>query len=311
MHQTTPVLFNHHTPIEINASTIYSVNLNKVASSRDPIKNKERVLILTPLRDAARYLPKYFELIAQLSYPHNLIDLAFLVSDSEDGTLSALALELDRVQNNPDPKLDGPFHSVTIVEKDFGLVGASQEVSTRHEFKQQAPRRKAMAKARNFLLTAALKPEHSWVFWRDSDVVESPKSIIQDFAKFDKDVIVPSTLIPPPVFSRMLMCADIWFHRYDDNGKDIEGRFDYNSWQESPEGLALAASLPKDEVLVEGYAEYHTRRKYMATMGHRGDNVNEIIPLDGIGGVSILVKADVHRAGTSHPIPTSPMDPAK
>jgi hypothetical protein len=44
---------------------------------------------------------------------------------------------------------------------------------------------------------------------------------------------------------------DIWFHRYQD-GRDIEGRFDYNSWQESPTGLKLAASLDRDVVLAEG-----------------------------------------------------------
>lgn len=35
----------------------------------------------------------------------------------------------------------------------------------------------------------------------------------------------------------------------------------------------------------------------MATMGDRRDNQDEEIELDGIGGVSILVKADVHRSG--------------
>jgi len=44
---------------------------------------------------------------------------------------------------------------------------------------------------------------------------------------------------------------DIWFHRYQD-GRDIEGRFDYNSWQESPTGLKLAASLDRNVVLAEG-----------------------------------------------------------
>lgn len=43
----------------------------------------------------------------------------------------------------------------------------------------------------------------------------------------------------------------MWFHRYED-GHDIEGRFDYNSWQESEQGLKLAASLGKDVVLAEG-----------------------------------------------------------
>lgn len=44
---------------------------------------------------------------------------------------------------------------------------------------------------------------------------------------------------------------DIWFHRYRD-GRDIEGRFDYNSWVESDKGRRLSASLDKDVVLAEG-----------------------------------------------------------
>lgn len=35
---------------------------------------------------------------------------------------------------------------------------------------------------------------------------------------------------------------------------DIEGRFDYNSWQESDRGLKLAANLDKDVVLAEGWS---------------------------------------------------------
>jgi hypothetical protein len=49
--------------------------------------------------------------------------------------------------------------------------------------------------------------------------------------------------------------ADIWFHRYEE-GRDIEGRFDYNSWQESETGRKLAASLDKDIVLAEGEPLY-------------------------------------------------------
>ena len=40
-----------------------------------------------------------------------------------------------------------------------------------------------------------------------------------------------------------------------------------------------------------------TNRTYMATMGHWTHNKDEEIELDGIGGVSIMVKADVHRSG--------------
>lgn len=149
------------------------------------------MLILSPLRDATPYLSKHFELIAQLTYPHRLIDLAFLVSDSTDDTYSKLALELDRLQNKPDPKLDGPFRSVTIIRKDFGIK-ESQDVKTRHSFEFQGPRRRAMGKARNYLLASALSPEHQWVYWRDVDVVDNPKSILEDLIKHNTDIVVPS-----------------------------------------------------------------------------------------------------------------------
>lgn len=49
-----------------------------------------------------------------------------------------------------------------------------------------------------------------------------------------------------------------------------------------------------------GYKEYKTERTYMALMGNWRDDKDREIPLDGIGGVNILVKADVHRSGKSH-----------
>lgn len=188
-HQQTPVIFNHHAPIEINSSSIQRVNLNNVASTPKAVLNEERVLILTPLRDAAPYLETHFDLLSQLTYPHRLIDLAFLVGNSKDDTLAKLAMELERVQSRTD---NVAFGSVMIVEKDFEEVQTAQTVEERHGFAAQGPRRMAMGKARNFLLSAALKPEHSWVYWRDVDIVDSPSKIIEDFVAHDRDILVPS-----------------------------------------------------------------------------------------------------------------------
>ncbi|KAI7776993.1 hypothetical protein LA080_004219 [Diaporthe eres] len=276
-HLQTPVLYNHHAPIEVNSSTIEHVDLNPVKSTKQALQNNERILILTPLKDAAPYLSKYFELLAELTYPHHLIDIAFLVGDSTDDTMAVLAMELDRIQKRPDTI---PFRSATVVEKDFGFK-LSQDVQDRHGFEAQGPRRKAMGRARNYLLATALKSDHSWVYWRDVDIVDSPKKIIEDFVAHDRDIIVPN----------------IWFHRYE-NGRDIEGRFDYNSWIESPKGRKLSAKLDKDVVLAEGYKQYDTGRTYMARMGDWRENKDAEIELDGIGGVNILVKADVHRSET-------------
>jgi hypothetical protein len=49
--------------------------------------------------------------------------------------------------------------------------------------------------------------------------------------------------------------------------------------------------------MIQGYKEYKTERVYMARMGDWRDNKDIEIPLDGVGGVSIVVKADVHREG--------------
>jgi len=187
-HMHTPVIYNRHTPVEVNSSTISSVDLNPIKSTTNALNNEERVLILTPLKDASRYLSKYFELVAELSYPHHLIDLGFLVGDSTDETLAVLASELDRLQKRPDP-----FRSALIVEKDFGFQ-LSQKVEDRHGFEAQGPRRKAMGKARNYLLATALKPDHSWVYWRDVDIVDSPQKILEDFIAHDRDILVPSMI---------------------------------------------------------------------------------------------------------------------
>jgi cellulose synthase/poly-beta-1,6-N-acetylglucosamine synthase-like glycosyltransferase len=189
-HLQTPVLFNHHAPIEINHTSIQHIDLNPIVSTPKAVQNEERVLILTPLRNAAPYIEQHFDLLSQLSYPHHLIDLAFLVGDSTDDTLAVLAMELERVQSRTD-KI--PFNSATIVEKDFGVT-VGQDVEDRHGFEAQGPRRKAMGKARNYLLSAALKPEHSWVYWRDVDIKDSPKNIIEDFVAHDRDILVPSML---------------------------------------------------------------------------------------------------------------------
>lgn len=191
-HLQTPVLFNHHVPIEVNSTTINRVDLNSITSTTRAIANKERVLILTPLRDAAHHLNKYFDLISALTYPHELIDLAFLVGDTTDDTLATLVAELDRIQQRKD---EVSFHSATIIEKDFGVALSQNDVKARHGVKAQGPRRKAMGKARNYLLSSALKPEHSWVYWRDVDIFDSPGRIIEDFIAHDKDILVPSMLI--------------------------------------------------------------------------------------------------------------------
>ena len=43
-----------------------------------------------------------------------------------------------------------------------------------------------------------------------------------------------------------------------------------------------------------------TYREHMATMGDWRNDKDLEMQLDGVGGVSIMVKADVHRSGESY-----------
>ena len=56
-----------------------------------------------------------------------------------------------------------------------------------------------------------------------------------------------------------------------------------------------------DEILLEGYAEMATYRSLMAYMESGSGDKDMVIPLDGVGGTSLMVKADVHRDGAMFP----------
>ncbi|KAG7193494.1 Mannan polymerase II complex anp1 subunit [Scheffersomyces spartinae] len=255
-------------------------DLANYKGSADGWQREERVLFCVPLRDAEAHLPMFFGHMKNLTYPHNLIDLAFLVSDSSDDTMGALVKHLQLLQNDPDPSMH--FGEIEIFEKDFGQV-IGQGFSDRHGFAAQGPRRKLMARARNWLWTVAVKPYHSFIYWRDADVETVPQTILEDLMHHDKDVIVPNVWRPLPD----------WLGN--------QQPYDLNSWQESDGGLQLAETLDEDACIVEGYVEYQTWRPHLAYLRDPYGDPEVEMELDGIGGVSILTKAQVFRSGSHFP----------
>ncbi|KAJ5098178.1 hypothetical protein N7532_005179 [Penicillium argentinense] len=265
---------------DLQLQTVRYYDLSEVQGTEKGWERGERVLMLTPLRDASSHLPMFFSHLRNLTYPHNLIDLAFLVSDSRDDTLNMLSTMLTEIQNDPDPKMS--FGEISVIQKDFGQK-VLQDVESRHGFEAQASRRKLMARARNWLLSATLRPTHSWVYWRDADVETAPFTILEDLMRHNRDVIVPNVWRPLPD----------WLGG--------EQPYDLNSWQESETALQLADTLDEDAVIVEGYAEYATWRPHLAYLRDPYGDPDMEMELDGIGGVSILAKARVSRAGVHFP----------
>lgn len=174
-------------------STVRIYDLADVQGTARGWEHEERILFCVPLRDAEAHLPMFFSHMRNFTYPHHLIDIAFLVSDSKDQTLPKLKEYLQALQDDPDDRM--PYGDISLIEKDFGQK-VGQDVENRHGFAAQASRRKTMAQARNWLLSAALRPHHSWVYWRDADVETAPATILEDLMRHNKDVIVPSAFPP-------------------------------------------------------------------------------------------------------------------
>ncbi|KAI6376724.1 Mannan polymerase II complex anp1 subunit [Pyricularia grisea] len=260
--------------------TVRYYDLSNVQGTARGWEREERILMCIPLRDAEAHLSMFFSHLRNFTYPHHLIDLAFLVSDSKDRTLEVLVENLEKIQADEDE--NQWYGEISIIEKDFGQK-VNQDVESRHGFAAQASRRKLMAQARNWLLSAALRPYHSWVYWRDVDVETAPFTILEDLMRHNKDVIVPNVWRPLPD----------WLGG--------EQPYDLNSWQESETALALADTLDEDAVIVEGYAEYATWRPHLAYLRDPYGDPDMEMEIDGVGGVSILAKAKVFRSGCHFP----------
>ncbi|KAB8556637.1 hypothetical protein FH972_025673 [Carpinus fangiana] len=260
--------------------------LNNITATADPLKNRETFLILTPL---ARFYPGYFDNLLKLTYPHDLISVGFIIPKDSTGNTAARQLQerIKKIQALPEGQR---FASITILRQDFEPPLSSQLEADRHKMDRQRDRRAAMAKARNALLFTTLGPTTSWVLWLDSDIVETPPTLIQDLARHDRPIIVPNC------YQRF---------RNPDTGKSDIRPYDFNSWVDSEQAQALAKNMGADDILLEGYAEMATYRTLMA---HLYDGLTEPDPdahkeifLDGVGGTALLVKADVHRDGAMFP----------
>lgn len=221
-------------------------HMNNVTTTADPIGNRESILILTPL---ARFYQGYWDNLCKLSYPHELISLGFIIPKGREGNLATQQLQ-ERIAKTQAPTNKNRFASITILRQDSEPPVAQTE-SERHAMAAQKERRAAMSRARNSILFTTLGPTTSWVLWLDSDIVETPHSLIEDLASHDKPIIVPN-------------CYQRYYNK-DKEADDVRP-YDFNSWVDSPTAQGLAAKMGPDEILLEGYAEMATYRSLMAYM---------------------------------------------
>lgn len=149
-----------------------------------PEASQPRILILTPVKDATRALPVHWQLLRRLTYPHQLISLGYLESDSSDGSFEMLRSAM--------PRLGYEFRRALLWKRDFGYH--LPPGVPRHAGEVQAERRAVLARSRNHLLFHAIDDEE-WVLWIDADLAEYPPDIIETLLATGRDIVQPHCVI--------------------------------------------------------------------------------------------------------------------
>jgi len=238
-----------------------------VSSSALPADSKSRVLIATPLKDAAESLPWYFEALDAVTYPKELISIGFLESDSTDLTDKVVRTFIAS---------DHPYRRVYYKS----IPSKASVLGEKHDLDLQLQRRKVLAQARNDLLALVDMNDFDYVLWIDVDSFGFPPSIIEDLISVNRSVVAPNIL--------------------GANG----GTYDLNSWFETQPMKVWAD--PHAPVMFEGYSEFDSYggRLYLSCFRDklRDDEKFAIVPLHGVGTALLMVDAAVHRAGIIFPI---------
>lgn len=143
-----------------------------------------RVLILTPVKNAAGHLKTYAKLLRRLDWPRERLSIGLLESDSTDDTWK----RLERLR----PRLEASASRVTLAQKAFNFQ--MPEGPPRWSPGFQLARRAVLARSRNHLLFAALKDE-DWVLWVDVDVVDYPADTLHRLLAEGLDILQPNCVL--------------------------------------------------------------------------------------------------------------------
>ncbi|MEI6239838.1 MAG: glycosyltransferase [Planctomycetia bacterium] len=242
-------------PIEAYAQSVRDAKAASLRPARRHASGK--VLILTPVKNAVRFLPRSLELLAGLDWDPGRMSVAFLESDSTDGTHAWLEARL--------PQLRQRYARAEVFRKDYGF----RPSGPRWTPGIQRRRREILADARNQLLAAALRDEDH-VLWLDADLIDYPATLLSQLIDSGHDIVAPRCELP-------------------------DGRvFDLNSFRlvpdrtmaEDPRWMIDGIFMPPSGV---------GRRYLDADLGR------DSVPLDGVGGTALLVRADLHREGLRFP----------
>ena len=140
----------------------------------------QKVLILTPAKNANAYVDGYFDRLCSLTFDHSQISVAILESDSTDKTYEILQQRVEALQTQ--------FRSLKLFKRDYNLKQPLK--LERWDSAWQLARRSILARSRNQLLFRALDDEE-WVLWLDIDVIEYPADLLERLLQLQLDIVHP------------------------------------------------------------------------------------------------------------------------
>ncbi|PWC40661.1 hypothetical protein TSO352_00735 [Azospirillum sp. TSO35-2] len=166
------------------------------------------------------------------------------------------------------PELRDRYRRVTLLRHDYGFLPDGPRWAPAI----QRRRREILARSRNRLLAGTLEDE-AWVLWLDADLVDYPPDLLTRLLAAGRDIVVPHCVLP-------------------------DGRtFDLNSFRLDPDG----EEDPRHRVDGIFQPPRGVGRRYLDDFPVTGGPDQDIVPVDGVGGAALLVRADLHREGLCFP----------
>lgn len=137
------------------------------------------ILILTPIKNAARFIPVFFENLLKLDYPREKLSVAFLEGDSDDDTWSVLQ---SRIQEHAHA-----FARIEASRLDFAFRFDCERWQPHLQFRRRA----IIGKSRSILFQRAWRGE-DWVLWIDADVIQYPSDVLRHLLASGQSIVVPN-----------------------------------------------------------------------------------------------------------------------
>lgn len=257
----------------VNATSQRLQRNDQIAITVKNVEPEEKVVnIMTIIKDGSsfgndrgrdRNIKDLITLIESFDYPSHLITLSILFSDVEQyNQYNQYISERGSVFRKNSVYLKTLHSDIRITRKNRKLP------------RMQKSRRSLIARYRNYLMLQSLETENDYVFWFDADVADIPPDLLKKLIGYDKDIIVPQ--------------GRRWINEEHTNSY----LYDTNTWTGT-------RTRPKDKQhFVSGM---YVPEALMVKTLEKQNSEGEVVKVDSIGGMAVLIKADVIREGVVFP----------